>query len=80
MTNVRSIPSASDLASVLDDLELGRLASERAYRLRPGIMAMDEAIDDAPRRLAGEQGGDRHGPVGRVEGFGADLRELPLRA
>jgi hypothetical protein len=42
---------------VLDDLELGRLASERAYRLRPGIIAMDEAIDDAPRRPAGEQVG-----------------------
>ena len=28
---------------MLDDLELGRLASERAYRLRPDIIAMDES-------------------------------------
>jgi len=32
---------------VLDDLKLGRLASERAYRLRPDIIAAHEAIDDA---------------------------------
>jgi hypothetical protein len=35
-------------------------------------------MDDAPRRPAGEQVGDRRGPVGRVEGLAVNLRDLRL--